>query len=80
MDVPKCAPVIVIGGGPVGIRVAQEISRLGSDCIILNAERWLPYNRVKLSTLLAGDAQIGQMMQPLGFLGRAACCSTPITA
>lgn len=69
MDVPKCAPAIVIGGGPVGIRVAQEISRLGSDCIILNAERWLPYNRVKLSTLLAGDAQIGQMMQPLGFPG-----------
>lgn len=63
------APVVIIGGGPVGIRTAQELSRLGFDCVILNAERWLPYNRVKLSTLLAGDAQIGQVMQPLAFPG-----------
>lgn len=66
---PKCAPVVVVGGGPVGMRTAQELSRLGRDCIVLNAERWLPYNRVKLSTLLAGDSQIGQVMQPLGFPG-----------
>ncbi len=63
------APVVIIGGGPVGIRTAQELSRAGIDCVLLNAERWLPYNRVKLSTLLAGDAQIGQVMQPLGFQG-----------
>lgn len=61
------APVVIIGGGPVGIRTAQELSRLGAEVVVLNAERWLPYNRVKLSTLLAGDAQIGQVMQPLGF-------------
>ncbi len=68
-DERKHAPVVVIGGGPVGVRTAQELSRLGRDCIVLNAERWLPYNRVKLSTLLAGDTQIGQVMQPLGFPG-----------
>lgn len=68
-DEAKRAPVVVIGGGPVGIRTAQELSRLGLECVVLNAERWLPYNRVKLSTLLAGDAQIGQVMQPLGFPG-----------
>ncbi|MGD9785628.1 MAG: FAD-dependent oxidoreductase [Hyphomicrobiaceae bacterium] len=65
----RTAPIVIIGGGPVGIRAAQELSRLGRDCIVLNAERWLPYNRVKLSTLLAGDVQIGQVMQPLGFPG-----------
>ena len=64
-----CSPVIVIGGGPVGIRTAQELSRRGVDCIVFNAERWQPYNRVKLTPLLAGDAQLGQVMQPLAFPG-----------
>lgn len=62
-------PVIVVGGGPVGIRTAQELSRRGIDCIVFNAERWLPYNRVKLTPLLCGDAQIGNVMQPLTFPG-----------
>ena len=54
-------PVVIVGGGPAGIRVAQELSRKGIDTVLFNAERWLPYNRVKLSTLLAGEAQIGQV-------------------
>lgn len=65
----ESAPVVVIGGGPVGIRVAQELSRRGLDCVVFNAERWLPYNRVKLTPLLCGDAQLGQVMQPLAFPG-----------
>ena len=65
-------PVIVVGGGPVGIRVAQELSRRGVDCIVFNAERWQPYNRVKLTPLLCGDAQLGQVMQRLEFPGPGA--------
>ncbi len=63
------APVVVIGGGPAGIRIAQELSRRGQDCIVFNAERWQPYNRVKLTPLLCGDAQVGQVMPPLKFSG-----------
>ena len=62
-------PVIIVGGGPAGIRAAQELSRRGVDCIIFNAERWQPYNRVKLTPLLCGDAQLGQIMQRLAFPG-----------
>ena len=56
-------PVIVIGGGPVGIRVAQELANKKIPVTIFNAERWKPYNRVKLTPLLAGDVQIGQVYQ-----------------
>lgn len=63
------APVIVIGGGPSGICLAQELSRLGHEVIVFNAERWKPYNRVKLTPLLSGDVQIGQVEQSLDFPG-----------
>lgn len=55
------APVVVVGGGPVGTRTAQELSRRGATVVLFNAERWRPYNRVKLTPLLAGEAQIGQI-------------------
>jgi len=62
-------PVVVAGGGPVGIRVAQELSRLGHDVIIFNSERWQPYNRVKLSPFLCGEVQLGQILLPEKFDG-----------
>lgn len=62
-------PVVVAGGGPVGIRAAQDLCRRGIDCVVINAERWQPYNRVKLTPLLAGDAQLGQILQPRVFRG-----------
>lgn len=62
-------PVIIIGGGPCGIRSAQELSKLGKNCIVFNAERWRPYNRVKLTPLLAGEIQIGQVYQAPEFNG-----------
>lgn len=54
-------PIVVVGGGPVGTRAAQELSRNGRTVVLLNAERWRPYNRVKLTPLLAGEAQLGQI-------------------
>ncbi|MBX2856561.1 MAG: FAD-dependent oxidoreductase [Rhodobacteraceae bacterium] len=53
--------VIVVGGGPCGVRVAQALSARGRDVVIFNAEAWDPYNRVKLTPLLAGDVQIGDV-------------------
>lgn len=70
IDAPvKGAPVLVIGGGPCGMRVAQNIARAGRDVVVLNAEKWEPYNRVKLTPLLAGDVQLGDVTSPLGAKG-----------
>ncbi|MGG7567208.1 FAD-dependent oxidoreductase [Rhodovulum sp. DZ06] len=55
---------VVIGGGPAGFKAAQELTRRGRSVALLNAEGWAPYNRVKLTPLLAGEVQIGQVMQP----------------
>lgn len=50
-------PIVIVGTGPVGIRTAQELLRLSPDTPIVQygAEPWMPYNRVKLSSLLAGE-------------------------
>lgn len=58
------APVIVVGGGPSGLRVAQELARRDIPVIQFNAERWRPYNRLKLTPFLAGEVQIGTVYQP----------------
>ena len=61
------APVIVVGTGPVGIRVAQEILARDPDreLVLFGDEPWHPYNRVSLSSLLAGDMQWDELQNPL---------------
>ncbi|WP_455205322.1 FAD-dependent oxidoreductase [Kaarinaea lacus] len=60
-------PVVIVGTGPVGIRMAQELLRHSPDTPIIQygAEPWLPYNRVKLSSLLAGDITTGDIQNEL---------------
>ena len=60
-------PVVVIGTGPVGIRVAQEILARDPHCplVLFGDEPWQPYNRVQLSSLLAGELSWGALQNPL---------------
>ena len=55
--VGKDLPIVVIGAGPVGLRLVQELRRQDPACRIelFGNERWVPYNRVKLSSFLAGE-------------------------
>ncbi|MEM8837648.1 MAG: FAD-dependent oxidoreductase [Pseudomonadota bacterium] len=62
-------PIVVVGGGPVGTRAAQELSRRGYHVVLINAERWRPYNRVKLTPLLAGEAPLWQIYMNDRFQG-----------
>lgn len=50
-------PIVIVGSGPVGVRVANELHRRNSnaDIVLYGAEAGEPYNRVRLSSLLAGD-------------------------
>lgn len=56
--------VVVIGGGPVGSRAAVALADGGADVTLLSSETFQPYNRVKLTPLLAGDVQFGQITTP----------------
>jgi len=59
-------PFIVVGGGPSGMRAAQELARRGERPVIMfSDERWGPYNRVKLTPLLAREVNLGQVAQTL---------------
>ena len=50
-------PIVIIGTGPVGIRALHLLVNQdpNADIVIYGNEPWEPYNRVKLSTFLAGD-------------------------
>ncbi len=51
-------PVVIVGAGPVGVRAAVELRQALPDVpvVIYGDEPWHPYNRVRLSSLLAGEA------------------------
>lgn len=51
--------VLVVGAGPVGMRVAQDLAKAGRAVTVLSAEAQPPYNRVRLTPLLSGDVQFG---------------------
>lgn len=57
----------VVGNGPVGMRFAPELLRKRPDIplIVYGEEPCLPYNRIKLSSWLAGDVRWNELLQPL---------------
>lgn len=78
--------ILVIGAGPAGTRCAVRLAeRLPAASVTLaGAEATLPYDRVALSKLLAGDATVaGLITHPLAVLrglGIAYRPATPIAA
>ena len=61
---PTALNTVIIGGGPVGMRAAQRLSDAGMAVTVLSAEPFAPYNRVRLTPLLAGDVQFGDILSP----------------
>lgn len=55
---------MVVGAGPVGLRAVQEAHRRlpGQPIILYGAEPWQPYNRVRLSSALAGEVPWAAIM------------------
>ena len=60
-------PYIIVGTGPVGIRTAQELLRVDPThpMLIFGNEPWEPYNRVRLSSLLAGQVTWPEIVNTL---------------
>jgi len=60
-------PVVIVGNGPAGIRVAEELMARMPDTalVIYGDEQHEPYNRVRLSSWLAGDLGWQEIAQPL---------------
>jgi nitrite reductase (NADH) large subunit len=57
-------PTIIVGTGPVGIRALQSILQHDpeSPVVIFGDEPWAPYNRVKLSSFLAGEIKWDELI------------------
>jgi len=57
------APLVVVGCGPVGCRVAEELARLcpHQSIVQYGAESVEPYNRVRLSSFLAGEIDFASL-------------------
>jgi len=60
------APIVVIGAGPAGMKLARELRRQAPDqtILIFGEERWAPYNRVLLTPLFAGETAVSDIYLP----------------
>lgn len=63
----KQLPVVVIGTGPVGIRVVEELMLREPELsiVLYGNEPWEPYNRVRLTGLLTGEMNLGNINNSL---------------
>jgi len=50
-------PVLVVGAGLVGMKVASKLLVNGENVIVANGEKDRPYNRIKLGSVLSGDTK-----------------------
>ncbi len=66
-------PIVVVGTGPVGIECAQQLlNRNPTRALVLYGnEPWDPYDRVRLTSLLAGETGFDQLANPLRTTRRA---------
>lgn len=60
-------PVVIVGAGPAGIHAAREFLRCSpkTKLILYGSEPWKPYNRVRLSDLLAGEIEWDEISNDL---------------
>lgn len=63
-DQKSLSDVLVIGGGPVGVRMGRLLAKSGRRVTLLSEESHAPYNRVRLTPLLGGDVQFGDIVLP----------------
>ena len=65
--------IVVVGTGPVGIHFIQEL--LQRDCdhpiVVYGGEPWQPYDRVRLSSYLAGDVSRDELELDASMKSRA---------
>ncbi|HYE36498.1 hypothetical protein [Methylocaldum sp.] len=56
-------PIVVVGAGPVGVHLVNELCRRDPErpIVIYGAERWSLYYRVRLSSALAGETRWGNL-------------------
>lgn len=66
-DAPAVDPIVIVGTGPVGIQVAQELLRHDpwAHIVLHGNEPWEPYNRARLSALLNGEMPLAAIQNPL---------------
>ncbi|MFZ5876188.1 MAG: FAD-dependent oxidoreductase [Nitrospirota bacterium] len=60
-------PTVIVGMGPVGISTAQELLKRDPEhpVVLYGNEPWQPYDRVKLSALLAGEITYAALINQL---------------
>jgi len=60
-------PIVIVGTGPVGIRMADELLKIdpNTKIVMYGDEPWEPYNRIGLSSLLAGEITIDDIKNPV---------------
>ena len=58
-------PIVIVGTGPVGIKALSTILEKSPNekIVIYGDEPWEPYNRVKLSSFLAGEIGISDLTE-----------------
>lgn len=67
MSAEENPPVVIVGAGPVGIHAARELLRRSpkTKLVLYGSESWKPYNRVRLSDLLAGEVEWDEISNEL---------------
>ncbi len=70
---PWGRPLVIVGTGPVGMRVAHEVLQRNSyqSIVLYGGEPWEAYNRVRLSSVLSGEASLESIQNPLTVTGES---------